>query len=115
MNSSHTSLDAKRRISARLRSTQSRYTVNGGDPIFIDWDWQYARSGQGSEDIVFLLVESCDISDFANLSQILNDSYYNERQKLDDVTVPKHERRQCPGEQCYRWIPAHRRCVVRLH
>ena len=38
------------------------YQVNGGEPIFIDW--QYARPGQGIEDIVFLLVESCDIEDF---------------------------------------------------
>ena len=66
------------------------HQVNGGEPILIDW--QYARPGQGIEDIVFLLVESCDISDFENLAQILIDSYYDERQKQDDVAVPKHER-----------------------
>ena len=66
------------------------HQVNGGEPILIDW--QYARPGQGIEDIIFLLVESCDISDFENLAQILIDSYYDERQKQDDVTVPKHER-----------------------
>ena len=64
--------------------------VNGGEPILIDW--QYARPGKGIEDIVFLLVESCDISDFENLAQVLIDSYYDERQKRDDVAVPRCER-----------------------
>lgn len=66
------------------------HQVSGGEPIFIDW--QYARPGQGIEDIIFLLVESCDISDFGNLAQILIDSYYGECQKQDDIVVPKHER-----------------------
>jgi hypothetical protein len=64
--------------------------VNGGEPIFIDW--QYARPGQGIEDIVFLLVESCDIEDFEQLAEVLVNTYYDSRQKLDNVVVPKDER-----------------------
>lgn len=66
------------------------YQVNGGEPIFIDW--QYARPGQGIEDIVFLLVESCDIEDFEQLAEVLVNTYYDSRQKLDNVVVPKDER-----------------------
>ena len=64
--------------------------ANGGEPILIDW--QYARPGQGIEDIVFLLVESCEISEFESLAKVLIDSYFDDCQKRDDITVPKHER-----------------------
>ncbi|CEG01922.1 Aminoglycoside phosphotransferase [Ostreococcus tauri] len=67
------------------------YGVNGGEPIFIDW--QYAGPGQGVEDIVFLLVESCEISSFESLAEPLISAYYEERQKLDDIQVAKSERR----------------------
>lgn len=64
--------------------------VNGGEPIFIDW--QYARPGQGIEDIVFLLVESCDVTDFERLASVLIDTYYNAREHIESLVVPKDER-----------------------
>ena len=64
--------------------------VSGGEPIFIDW--QYARPGQGIEDIVFLIIESCDISQIDNFANILVDSYYEARQREDDVCTPNDER-----------------------
>ena len=64
---------------------------NGGEPIFIDW--QYAGPGQGIEDVVFLLVESCGISAFRILAESLIQSYYDERQKLDDSEISQSERR----------------------
>mmetsp|Transcript_13447 Transcript_13447/g.54295 ORF Transcript_13447/g.54295 Transcript_13447/m.54295 type:complete len:157 (+) Transcript_13447:2319-2789(+) len=44
-------------------------SANGGEPIFIDW--QYAGPGQGIEDIVFLLVESCGIANFQLFAESL--------------------------------------------
>ena len=67
------------------------YSVKGGEPIFIDW--QYAGPGQGIEDIIFLLVESCEIANFKLLGDSLINAYYDERQQLDDVEVPSSERR----------------------
>ena len=66
------------------------YGVKGGEPIFIDW--QYAGPGQGIEDLVFLLVESCEITNFKLLADSLINAYYDERQKLDDVEIPSSER-----------------------
>ena len=66
------------------------YGVNGGEPIFIDW--QYAGPGQGIEDVVFLLVESCETTKFRLLADSLINAYYDERQKLDDVEIPCSER-----------------------
>ena len=65
--------------------------TNGGEPIFIDW--QYAGPGQGVEDIVFLLVESCGVANFKLLAESLIHSYYEERQKLDDIEISQSERR----------------------
>jgi len=64
--------------------------VSGGEPILIDW--QYARPGNGIEDIIFLLVESCEISELANLAPILINSYYEEIQKQDGMILPTNER-----------------------
>ena len=64
-------------------------SVNGGEPIFIDW--QYAGSGQGIEDIIFLLVESCDVSNFKLLAESLIHAYYDERQRLDDAEMSQSE------------------------
>ena len=66
------------------------YAVKGGEPIFIDW--QYVGPGQGIEDVVFLLVESCEIANFKLLADSLINAYYDERQKLDDVEIPSSER-----------------------
>lgn len=63
--------------------------VNGGEPIFIDW--QYAGPGQGIEDVIFLLVESCDTANFKLLAESLIHSYYEERQKLDDIELPRSD------------------------
>ena len=62
----------------------------GGEPIFIDW--QYAAPGQGIEDIVFLLVESCAPEKFEELSRTIINAYYDEVQKLDGVEFPPQER-----------------------
>jgi len=67
------------------------YSTNGGEPIFIDW--QYAGPGRGIEDIVFLLVESCESSDFYNLANTLTGAYFDAMQKLDDIETPPIERR----------------------
>ena len=66
------------------------YGVKDGEPIFIDW--QYAGPGQGIEDVVFLLVESCEITNFKLLADSLINAYYDERQKFDDVEIPSSER-----------------------
>ena len=66
-------------------------SVNGGEPIFIDW--QYAGPGQGIEDIIFLLVESCDVSNFKLLAEPLIHSYYEERQRMDDAEISESGRR----------------------
>ena len=66
------------------------YSVKGGEPIFIDW--QYVGPGQGIEDVVFLLVESCEIANFKLLADSLINAYYDERQKLDDVEIRSSER-----------------------
>ena len=55
-------------------------------------DRQYAGPGQGIEDLVFLLVESCEITNFKLLADSLINAYYDERQKLDDVEIPSSER-----------------------
>lgn len=65
-------------------------SVDGGEPIFIDW--QYAGPGQGIEDIIFLLVESCDVSNFKLFAESLMHTYYDERQKLDLAEISKSER-----------------------
>lgn len=61
------------------------HSVNGGEPIFIDW--QYAGPGQGIEDVIFLLVESCDSANFKVLADCLIHAYYDERQKLDEMEI----------------------------
>jgi len=66
------------------------HSAKGGEPIFIDW--QYAGPGHGIEDIVFLLVESCESSDFHNLTNTLTRAYFDEIEKLDDIQVPPVER-----------------------
>lgn len=65
--------------------------VKGGEPIFIDW--QYTRPGQGIEDVVFLLVESCEISNFKFMAEALINAYFDERQKLDGMEFPPTQRR----------------------
>lgn len=67
------------------------YAVSGGEPIFIDW--QYAGPGKGIEDIVFLLVESCDLDNFEDLAITLTNAYYDRIQHLDDIEVPPVERK----------------------
>ena len=66
------------------------HAVNGGEPIFIDW--QYAGPGNGIEDIIFLLVESCDPACFHDLASTLTGAYFDEVKKLDDIEVPPTER-----------------------
>ena len=65
-------------------------SAKGGEPIFIDW--QYAGPGKGIEDIVFLLVESCESSDFRNLASTLTGAYFDAIQNLDGFEVPPTER-----------------------
>lgn len=65
-------------------------TVKGGEPVFIDW--QYAGPGDGIEDVVFLLVESCDITNFATLAEPLINAYYETRQQNEDAEIPNSER-----------------------
>ncbi len=67
------------------------FSVNGGEPIFIDW--QYAGPGNGIEDVVFLLVESCDPSKYGELVGTLTNAYYDRIQILDGIEVPPVERR----------------------
>ena len=67
------------------------YSVKGGEPIFIDW--QYAGPGQGIEDVIFLLVESCEITNFKLMADSLINAYYDERERLDNVQVASSERR----------------------
>lgn len=64
--------------------------VNAGEPIFIDW--QYAGPGQGIEDIIFMLVESCANGDFEQLASPLINAYYAERERHDGVNVSTNER-----------------------
>ena len=66
------------------------YSGKDGEPIFIVW--QYTGLGQGIEDVVFLLVESCASSNFKFLADALINAYYDEREKHDDVHVPHSER-----------------------
>jgi len=67
------------------------YAVSGGEPIFIDW--QYSGPGKGIEDIVFLLVESCDMDKFEDLATTLTNAYFDRIQHLDDIEVPPVERK----------------------
>ena len=65
-------------------------TSAGGKPIFIDW--QYATTGKGIEDIVFMLVESCPLALFADLAKPIIKSYYDKIQHLSGVTIPSDVR-----------------------
>lgn len=67
------------------------FGTNGGEPIFIDW--QYVGPGQGIEDVIFLLVESCGVSNFKLLAECLIQSYYDEREKLDDIEISQSTQR----------------------
>ena len=63
---------------------------SGGEPIFIDW--QYAGPGNGIEDIVFLLVESCKPGKLEELARPIINSYYDEIQKHEETSIPSRER-----------------------
>ena len=62
----------------------------GGEPIFIDW--QYAGPGNGIEDVIFLLVESCMPTKLDELARPIINSYYDEVQELEDTEIPLQER-----------------------
>jgi len=81
---------AERARRVRRSHVSRAVEVKGGEPIFIDW--QYASPGQGIEDLVFLLVEGCEITNFKLLADSLMNAYDDERQKLDDVEMPSSER-----------------------
>jgi thiamine kinase-like enzyme len=57
----------------------------GGKPILIDW--QYATTGKGIEDIVFMLVESCPIGIFADLAKPIINLYYDKIQRASGATI----------------------------
>ena len=63
---------------------------HGGEPIFIDW--QYAGPGNGIEDIVFLLVESCKPAKLEELARPIINSYFDEIEKCEETDVPPRER-----------------------
>ncbi len=63
---------------------------SGGEPVFIDW--QYAGPGNGIEDIIFLLVESCEPGKLGDLARPIINSYYDEIQKLEDREISARDR-----------------------
>ncbi len=61
-------------------------SVGGGEPLFIDW--QYSGPGKGVEDIVFLIVESCEAARLKEIGGSLINAYYEERRTRDETEVP---------------------------